>query len=52
MVTKGEEGGRWVKQGMGIKEDPSRGKHYVMYGSVKSVYCTPVANTSKLDLTF
>ena len=37
---RGGDGG-WVKQEMGIKECTYCGEPWVMYGSVKSLYCTP-----------
>ena len=45
MVTRGEVGGAWVKQVMQIKEDTCD-EHWVLYGIIGSLYCTPETNTT------
>ena len=44
MVNRGEIGKELVKQVMGIKEDTCCDEHWVIYGTVKSLYCTPETN--------
>ena len=46
MVTRGEEGGGWGKQVMGINEHTCCDEHRVRYGSVASLYCTPDTNST------
>ena len=43
MVTKGEGGGGMGKEVIGIKECICDG-HWVLYGSVESIYCSPETN--------
>ena len=43
VVTRGKTVWGWVKQVMGIKDGPGD-EHWVVCGSVESLYCTPEPN--------
>lgn len=48
MVPTGEVGGGWVKEVMEIKEGTCCDEYWVIYGSAKSLYCTPENNITTL----
>jgi len=43
-VSGGEVGGGWAQWVMGIKEGTCCDEHQVLYGSIKSLTCTPEIN--------
>ena len=49
MIIRGEVGGRggWIKQLIGMKEGTCD-EHWVLYGSVESLYWTPETNLTVL----
>ena len=41
MVARREVGGGWVRQVMGMEECTHYDEHWVLHGSVESLYCIP-----------
>ena len=46
MITRGEVGGAMGEIGEGIKEGTCCDEHWVLYGTVESLHCTPETNST------